>query len=99
MYFVVSIHNYTTKEVECQGGAYFFLFFPNAEIIVAEGGGSSRFAPGGRNDCGKFSGQIFHPVRVAVSGRTHGPTLFKMLEYMGKDTVVARLKAAVALCK
>ena len=62
MYFVVSIHNYTTKEVECQGGAYFFLFFPNAEIIVAEGGGSSRFAPGERNDCGKFSGQIFHPV-------------------------------------
>ena len=48
---------------------------------------------------GMKAGQIFHPVRVAVSGRTHGPTLFKMLEYMGKDTVVARLKAAVALCK
>ena len=48
---------------------------------------------------GMKAGQIFHPVRVAVSGRTHGPTLFKMLEYMGKDTVVARLKAALALCK
>ena len=45
------------------------------------------------------AGQIFHPVRVAVSGRTHGPTLFKMLEYMGKETVLARLNAALALCK
>ena len=45
------------------------------------------------------AGQIFHPVRVAVSGRTHGPTLFKMLEYMGKDTVIARLKNALQYCK
>ena len=48
---------------------------------------------------GMKAGQIFHPVRVAVSGRTHGPTLFKMLEYMGKETVLARLNAALALCK
>ena len=47
---------------------------------------------------GLKAGAIFHPVRVAVSGRTHGPTLFKMLEYMGKDTVVRRLQAAVAKC-
>ena len=45
------------------------------------------------------AGQIFHPVRVAVSGRTHGPTLFKMLEYMGKDTVLTRLKNALKYCK
>jgi len=44
------------------------------------------------------TGQIFHPVRVAVSGLTHGPTLFKMLEYMGKDTVVKRLKDAIRFC-
>jgi len=43
------------------------------------------------------AGAIFHPVRVAVSGRTHGPTLFKMLEYMGRDVVVKRLKDAVKL--
>ena len=48
---------------------------------------------------GMKAGQIFHPVRVAVSGRTHGPTLFKMLEYMGKDTVLARLQNAVKYCK
>ncbi len=47
---------------------------------------------------GYKAGQIFHPVRVAVSGRTHGPTLFKMLEYMGRETVLARLRKAVELC-
>ncbi|MGN1058271.1 MAG: glutamate--tRNA ligase, partial [Candidatus Avelusimicrobium sp.] len=48
---------------------------------------------------GLKAGQIFHPVRVAVSGRTHGPTLFKMLEYMGKDVVLARLNHALSYCK
>lgn len=47
---------------------------------------------------GLKAGQIFHPVRVAVSGRTNGPTLFKMLEYMGKDMVLKRMKAALSLC-
>jgi glutamyl-tRNA synthetase len=47
---------------------------------------------------GLKAGQIFHPVRVAVSGRTNGPTLFKMLEYMGKDMVLKRMGAALSLC-
>ncbi len=42
------------------------------------------------------NGQVFHPIRVAVSGRTEGPTLFLMLEIMGKDVVVSRLRDAVA---
>jgi glutamyl/glutaminyl-tRNA synthetase len=44
------------------------------------------------------AGQVFHPLRVAVSGRTNGPTLFKMLEYMGKDMVLKRIEAALELC-
>jgi glutamyl-tRNA synthetase len=39
-------------------------------------------------------GQVFHPLRVAVSGRTEGPTLFGMLELLGKDKVLERLAAA-----
>lgn len=38
---------------------------------------------------------VFHPVRVAVSGRTRGPSLFHMLEVMGKEKVLARLAAAI----
>jgi glutamyl-tRNA synthetase len=43
---------------------------------------------------GLKNGSVFHPLRVAVTGRTEGPTLFLMLEVMGKDMVVARLKDA-----
>jgi nondiscriminating glutamyl-tRNA synthetase len=41
-------------------------------------------------------GQVFHPLRVACTGRTEGPTLFLMLEVMGRETVVSRLKDAAA---
>lgn len=41
------------------------------------------------------NGEVFHPVRVAVSGRAQGPTLFKMIEYLGKDLVLKRLKEAL----
>lgn len=56
-------------------------------------------ARGFAKEAGFKAGQVFHPVRVAVSGRTHGPTLFKMLEYMGRDTVVSRLQNALKYCK
>jgi nondiscriminating glutamyl-tRNA synthetase len=48
-------------------------------------------------DKGLKPGQVFHPIRVACTGRTEGPTLFLMLEVMGKDMVVTRLKNAAAL--
>jgi glutamyl/glutaminyl-tRNA synthetase len=41
-------------------------------------------------------GQVFHPLRAATTGRTEGPTLFLMLEVMGRDMVVSRLKDAAA---
>jgi nondiscriminating glutamyl-tRNA synthetase len=43
------------------------------------------------------TGPIFHSLRVATSGRTQGPTLFKMLEYLGKDEVVKRIDKALQL--
>ncbi len=42
------------------------------------------------------AGQVFHPLRAAVSGRTDGPTLFLMLELMGRETVIARLRKTAA---
>ena len=41
--------------------------------------------------------QVFHPIRVAVSGRTEGPSLFEMLELLGKDRVLLRLKKATQM--
>jgi|ERR1043166_3259478 glutamyl-tRNA synthetase len=33
------------------------------------------------------TGDLVHPARVAVSGRTIGPSLYHMLEVMGKERV------------
>jgi glutamyl-tRNA synthetase len=41
------------------------------------------------------TGQVFHPLRVAISGRTQGPSLFHMMEIMGKEEVVRRINVAV----
>ena len=43
------------------------------------------------------NGQVFHPVRVALSGRTDGPTLFKMIEYIGRAETIKRLAKALEL--
>jgi glutamyl/glutaminyl-tRNA synthetase len=36
------------------------------------------------------TGDLVHPARVAVSGRSIGPSLYHMLEVMGKERVLAR---------
>jgi nondiscriminating glutamyl-tRNA synthetase len=36
-------------------------------------------------DRGVKNGAVFHPLRVAVSGRTEGPSLWHMIEYLGKE--------------
>lgn len=42
------------------------------------------------------TGQVFHPIRVAISGRTQGPSLFHMMEIMGKEETVRRMQACLA---
>jgi len=42
----------------------------------------------------KSPGSIMQPMRLAVSGQAGGPPIFEMLELLGKDTVVRRLKTA-----
>lgn len=41
------------------------------------------------------AGQVFHPIRVAISGRTQGPSLFHMMEIMGKDETVRRMQVCL----
>lgn len=42
---------------------------------------------------GVKAGDYIHPCRVACSGRGIGPSLYHMLEVLGRDRVLARLKA------
>ncbi|MBV9463272.1 MAG: glutamate--tRNA ligase, partial [Verrucomicrobiae bacterium] len=46
-------------------------------------------------DLGCKTGDLIHPTRVAVSGKTVGPSLYHMLEVLGRDRVLARLRHAV----
>ncbi len=43
---------------------------------------------------GIHSREIIHPVRVALTGRTTGPGLFELMELLGRQRVVDRLRAA-----
>jgi glutamyl-tRNA synthetase len=46
-------------------------------------------------EIGCKTGELVHPARVAVSGRSVGPSLYHMLEVMGKDRVLRRMERAV----
>ncbi|MEJ2568575.1 MAG: glutamate--tRNA ligase, partial [candidate division WOR-3 bacterium] len=41
------------------------------------------------------TGELIHPVRLAVSGMTFGPGLFELLEVLGKKKVIKRLERFV----
>ncbi len=43
---------------------------------------------------GVKNGAIFHPLRVAVSGRTEGPSLWHMVEFLGKERTLERIQRA-----
>lgn len=38
---------------------------------------------------------LIHPTRLALSGTTKGPSLFEMMELLGKETCLSRLKKAI----
>jgi len=44
---------------------------------------------------GLSGGQIIHPIRMAVTGRTVGPGLFELMATLGKDRILSRLNRAL----
>jgi glutamyl-tRNA synthetase len=42
------------------------------------------------------TGDLVHPARVAVSGRSVGPSLYHMLEVMGKERVLKRFQRMIS---
>jgi len=47
---------------------------------------------------GSKSGDLVHPVRVAVTGRSVGPGLYDCLAILGRERVLARIARALPLC-
>ncbi|MDO8586261.1 MAG: glutamate--tRNA ligase [Armatimonadota bacterium] len=48
-------------------------------------------------ELGLEGGQVIHPVRVGVTGRTVGPGLFETIEVQGRERSVARLRTAARI--
>ena len=42
-------------------------------------------------ESGKKTSEVFHPIRVAVSGRTRGPGLFALISFLGKERFLKRM--------
>lgn len=40
-------------------------------------------------------GKVFKPMRFALCGRTNGPSLFELMEILGEDSSINRLKTAI----
>jgi len=49
------------------------------------------------DELGLKAGQLFMPIRVAVTGRTQSPGLFETLRVIGKDRVQRRIERAILL--
>lgn len=45
------------------------------------------------------TGELFHPVRLAVTGRTVGPGLFELMELVGRERCLERIDRAVAFIR
>jgi glutamyl-tRNA synthetase len=45
---------------------------------------------------GVKAGVLVHPCRLAVTGKTAGPSLYHLLEVLGKEKVMARIEKALA---
>ncbi|MBW1894928.1 MAG: hypothetical protein JRI91_14720 [Deltaproteobacteria bacterium] len=48
---------------------------------------------------GQKLGKVAQPARVALTGKTVSPGIFEMIEVLGKEETVRRLRAAVAFIK
>jgi glutamyl/glutaminyl-tRNA synthetase len=43
-------------------------------------------------------GELVHPIRVAITGRSVGPGLYDCLAILGRDQSLARLERALPRC-
>jgi len=53
---------------------------------------------GAAKEMGLKPGQMFQPIRVAVTGRTASPPLFETLEVLGRETALERVHQAIEKC-
>ena len=79
---------------------------PLLEQAIAAFKGAEPFAPteleaackGIVERAGVKIGDLIHPIRVAITGKTVGPGLYDCLAILGREQSLARLERALPLC-
>ncbi len=78
------------------------LVLPLVDALLSRLAGQQPFTHGAleelyrqlAEELGVAAGRLIHPTRLAVSGVSFGPGLFEMLEALGRETVLRRMKKA-----
>ena len=60
------------------------------DVVSAEG--ATRTVAG---ELGISASRLIHPTRLALSGVPHGPGLFELMEVLGKETCIRRMRKAL----
>jgi glutamyl-tRNA synthetase len=69
-------------------------FARSADFTAA---GVEKTLKGVAADLGIKAGPLVHPARLACTGNASGPSLYHLLEILGKDTVLSRIDKALLL--
>ncbi len=67
-----------------------------AEVDLSDEAGTEARFRSLAEELGLKAGQLFMPIRVAVTGRTESPGLFGTLRVIGRERAIARVQAAAA---
>ena len=70
-----------------------------AEIAVFDCASIENTIKGMATENNVKAGVYIHPIRLATSGRPVGPSLYHLLEVLGKERVLARIDRALAKFK
>lgn len=63
------------------------------EVVWNEGALETAIRSAGES-VGLSGGKVIHPIRMAATGRTVGPSLFTALEVLGRERVISRIERA-----
>jgi len=69
------------------------------EVDLADEAGTEARFRALAEELGLKAGQLFMPIRVAVTGRTESPGLFGTLRVTGRERAIARVRAAIESLK
>lgn len=76
-----------------------FEFFNAAMTAVQETGDDyAALTAAVKEATGKKGKALFQPLRIALTGESHGPELAKLLTLLGKDRAIMRLDKALDAC-